>query len=251
MLPLIRTILIDDEPDSNRVLQTLLDNYCPQVSVVGTADGVETGFALIQSSLPDLVFMDIEMNQGNAFDLLNRLDAITFHLIFVTAFDSHAVKAFRYNAVDYLLKPINVTELRNAIERLANKYMQDNVLDRVKAVLESMRGVDSADKKIALPTANGLSFVHLKDIVRLEAQGSYTVVHLRDRSNIMATVAIKDYEDLLPDNVFYRIHHSHIINLNRIKSYQKGRGGYVTMDDDSYIEVASRRREGFMQRLLK
>ena len=114
-----------------------------------------------------------------------------------------------------------------------------------------MRSTDSGEKKIALATANGLSFVHLRNIVRLEAQGSNTVVHMQDRSNVVATVGIKDYEELLPENLFYRIHHSHIINLNKIKSYQKGRGGYVTMDDDSYIEVASRRRDGFMQRLLK
>ena len=251
MLPVIRTVLIDDEPDSNRVLQTLLESYCPQVKVVGTADGVDSGFALIESTHPDLVFMDIEMNQGNAFDLLNRLDAISFHLIFVTAFDGHAVRAFRYNAVDYLLKPVNITELRHAVGKLSDKYQENNMLGRVKAVLETMRGVDSGEKKIALPTANGLSFVLLKEIVRLEAQGSYTVVHMQDRSKILATVGIKDYEDLLPDNLFYRIHHSHIINLNRIKSYQKGRGGYVTMDDDSFIEVASRRRDGFLQRLLK
>lgn len=251
MLPLIRAILIDDEPDSNRVLQTLLENYCPQVKVVGMADGVDTGFSLIASAQPDLVLMDIEMNQGNAFDLLNRLDAIPFHLIFVTAFDSHAVRAFRYNAVDYLLKPVNITELRHAVEKLSDKYRENNMLDRVKAVLETMRGADTLEKKIALPTANGLSFVQLKEIIRLEAQGSYTVVHMQDGLKIMATVGIKDYEDLLPENLFYRIHHSHIINLNKIKSYQKGRGGYVTMDDDSYIEVASRRREGFMERLLK
>ena len=127
MLPLIRTILIDDEPDSNRVLQTLLENYCPQVKVIGTADGVDTGFSLIESTQPDLVFMDIEMNQGNAFDLLNRLDAIPFHLIFVTAFDVHAVRAFRYNAVDYLLKPVNITELRHAIGKLSDKYQENNM----------------------------------------------------------------------------------------------------------------------------
>ncbi len=251
MLPLIRTILIDDEPDSNRVLQTLLENYCPQVKVIGTADEVDTGFSLIESTQPDLVFMDIEMNQGNAFDLLNRLVTIPFHLIFVTAFDVHAVRAFRYNAVDSCLrKPVNITELRHAIGKLSDKYQENNMLDRVKAVLETMRNTNSGEKKIALPTANGLSFVHLRDIVRLEAQGSNTVVHMQDRQR-RSNGGNQRLQDLLPENLFYRIHHSHIINLNKIKSYQKGRGGYVTMDDESFIEVASRRRDGFMQRLLK
>ncbi|HEV3414126.1 MAG TPA: LytTR family DNA-binding domain-containing protein [Puia sp.] len=251
MLPLIRTILIDDEPDGNRILQTLLENYCPQIKVVGTADGVETGAALIHDTQPDLVFMDIEMNQGNAFDLLNRLRTIQFHIIFVTAFDNHAVRAFRYSAIDYLLKPVNIRELRSAVDKIPRKNLQDSMLDRIKGMLESMGSVDTGDRKIAIPTANGLSFVFLREIIRLEAQGSYTVIHLRGRNRVTATVGIKEYEDLLPDTLFFRIHHSHIISLNMIKSYQKGRGGYVTMDDDSFIEVASRRREAFLQRLLK
>ena len=250
-LPLIRTILIDDEIDSNRILQTLLENFCPQVKVVGTADGVETGATIIRECRPDLVFMDIEMNQGNAFDLLNRLGLIQFHIIFVTAFDNHAVRAFKYNAIDYLLKPVNVRELRAALEKLAGKYLEDNMLERVKCLLESVRSADASERRMAIPTPTGLSFVMVREIVRLEAQGSYTIIHLQDGAKVTATIGIKEYEDLLPDSIFFRIHNSHIINLNKIKSYQKGRGGFVTMDDDSFIEVAIRRREGFMQRLLK
>jgi two-component system LytT family response regulator len=250
-LPLIRAILIDDEIDSNRILQTLLENYCTQVKVVGTADGVETGAALIMDCRPDLVFMDIEMNQGNAFDLLNRLGLIQFHVIFVTAFDNHAVRAFKYNAIDYLLKPVNIRELRGAVERLAGKYMENNMLERVKGLLETMRSVDSAERKMAVPTPDGLYFILVREIVRLEAKGVYTIIYLYDGTKVDTTMGIKEYEDLLPDSIFFRIHHSHIINLNKIKSYQKGRGGFVTMDDESLIEVASRRREVFMQRLLK
>lgn len=132
MLPLICAVLIDDEPDSNRILQTLLENYCPNVRVVGTADGVETAIALIQKTGPDLVFMDIEMNQGNAFDLLNRLQPLNFQVIFVTAFDSHAVRAFRYNAIDYLLKPVNIKELCSSIDKISNMRTESNVLERVK-----------------------------------------------------------------------------------------------------------------------
>jgi two-component system, LytTR family, response regulator len=251
MLPVIRTVLIDDEPDSNRVLQTFLGNYCPQVKVVGTADGVETGVALIEESQPDLVFMDIEINQGNAFDLLNRLETIQFHLIFVTAFDSHAVRAFRYNAIDYLLKPVNFRELHSAVEKIPLKHVENNILERIKGMMDGMRTLDVGDKKIVIPTANGFFFVLLREIIRLEAHGACTVIHLQDKNEVTAAVGIKDYEDLLPDTIFFRVHHSHIINLNKIKSYQKGRGGYVTMEDNSYIEVASRRRESFMQRLLK
>lgn len=251
MLPLIKTVLIDDELDSNRILQMLLENFCPSVRIVGTADGVEAATSLIREVRPDLVFMDIEMTEGNAFDLLNRLQPIDFHVIFVTAFDNHAVRAFKYNAIDYLLKPVNIRELCAAVEKISGKYTGNNVLERVKGLLESLNGTDTGDRKMAVPTVTGLSFVSLKDVIRLEARGAYTVIHLKDKTTVNAAVPIREYEDMLPEGVFFRIHHSHIINLNRIKSYQKGRGGFVTMEDGSFIEVASRRREGFMQRLLK
>ena len=250
-LPLINTVLIDDEIDSNRILQTLLENYCPRVRVVGTADGVDTASRLFREVKPELVFMDIEMTEGNAFDLLNRLQPIQFHIIFVTAFDNHAVRAFRYNAIDYLLKPVNIKELCAAVDKIPGKYVESNVLERVQNMLENIRGVDPVERKMAVPTVNGLSFISLRDIIRLEASGSYTAIYLQDKTKISATIPIKEYEEMLPETLFFRIHHSHIINLNKIKSYQKGRGGYVTMDDDSFIEVASRRRESFMQRLLK
>ncbi|HXB34589.1 MAG TPA: LytTR family DNA-binding domain-containing protein [Puia sp.] len=248
---MIRTVLIDDETDSNRILQTLLENYCPQVAVIGTADGVETAIEVIRDAQPDLVFMDIEMTQGNAFDLLNRLQPVNFHVIFVTAFDNHAIRAFKYNAIDYLLKPVNIRELCAAVDRLSGKAVEANLLGRVKSMLENVRGADVSERKIAFPTQNGLSFISIRDIIRFEAKGSYTLIHLQDRTKVTATGGIKEFEELLPDIIFFRIHQSHIINLNKIKSYQKGRGGYVTLEDDTEIEVASRRREEFMQRLLK
>ena len=251
LLPLIRAVLIDDEIDSNRILQTLLENYCPQVSITGSADGVETAVSLIRETRPDLVFMDIEMTQGNAFDLLNRLEPVDFHIIFVTAFDNHAIRAFKYNAIDYLLKPVNIRELCAAVDKLSGKVVESDVLGRLRSMLEKTRGADAGERKIAFPTLNGLSFVSIREIIRLEAKGGYTLIHLRDGARITATGHLKDYEDNLPETIFFRIHQSHMINLNKIKSYQKGRGGYVVMDDDSYIEVASRRREEFLQRLLK
>jgi two-component system LytT family response regulator len=248
---LIRTVLIDDETDSSRILQTLLESCCPQVAVIGTADGVETAVDLIRDTGPDLVFMDIEMTHGNAFDLLNRLEHVNFHVVFVSAFDNHAVRAFKYNALDYLLKPVNIRELCAAVDKLSSKAVESNLLGRVRSMLENMRGVNASEKKIALPTLNGLSFVPIRDIIRVEAKGNYSLIHLEDGRKITSAGVIKEFEELLPEALFFRIHLSHLINLNKIKSYQKGRGGYVTMDDDSEIEVASRRREEFMQRLLK
>jgi two-component system LytT family response regulator len=247
----IRTVLVDDENNSIKVLQKLLQEYCPQVTVVGTADGVETGADVILFVRPDLVILDIEMAQGNAFDLLNQLQPLSFQVIFVTAFDNYALRAFKYSAVDYLLKPVNIRDLCTAVERVSDKFEEKSVIGRMTALLQNLSGVQQLDQKVAIPTLNGFLFITLREIIRLEAKASYTVIYLTNKEEIIATRSIKDYEDLLPEAFFCRIHSSHIINMQKIQKYQKGRGGYVTMEDNSTIEVASRRRDEFMQRLLK
>ena len=248
---MIRTVLVDDENNSIKVLQKLLQEYCPQVTVVGTADGVETGADLILSARPGLVILDIEMAQGNAFDLLNQFQPLSFQVIFVTAFDNYALRAFKYSAVDYLLKPVNIRDLCTAVERVSDKFEEKSVLGRMTALLQNLSGVQQLDQKVAIPTVNGFLFITLREIVRLEAKGGYTMIYLTNKEGILATRSIKEYEDLLPEAFFCRINSSHIINMQKIQKYQKGRGGYVTMEDNSTIEVASRRRDEFMQRLLK
>jgi len=249
----IRTVIIDDEDKSIKVLQKLLKEYCPQITVVGTADGVETGSEMIMSTRPDLVFLDIEMVQGNAFDLLNQLHqaSFRFQVIFVTAFDNYAIRAFKYSAVDYLLKPVNIRDLCAAVDRIVEKSQEKNVLERMTALLQNVSGVQQLDQKVGIPTVNGFIFITLRDIIRLEAKAGYTRIYLTDKGEVMTTRSIKEFEELLPEAFFYRIHSAHIINLNRIKKYQKGRGGYVIMEGDSTIEVASRRRDEFLQKLLK
>jgi two-component system LytT family response regulator len=248
---MIRTVLIDDETDSVRVLQKLLDKYCPQVEVVGTAEGVETALAVIQATRPDLLFLDIEMTQGNAFDLLNQLRPLTFQVIFVTAFDNYAIRAFKYSAVDYLLKPVDIDELLGAVERVVQRSQQKNIIDQMQVFLDNMGTFSLTQQKMAVPTVEGLIFINLKEVVRLEAKSSYTQIILDNGSIITATRTIKDYEDILPEALFCRIHNSHIINLFKIEKYNKGRGGYVTLEDGSTIEVASRRRQEFLRRLFK
>jgi two-component system LytT family response regulator len=247
---MIRTILVDDEADNNRILQRLLETYCPDVQVLGTAEGVETARQLIDLTKPDLAFLDIEMIQGNAFDLLNELMPLPFEVIFVTAFDEYAVRAFKYSAVDYLLKPVDVDELRQAIEKVARRKKEESAGPQLRTLLENVGAMHLSQQKMAIPTLSGLSFITIGHIVRFEAQGRYTNIHLHKGECVMTTRNIKEYEDLLPDSIFYRVHHSHIINLQRIEKYQKGRGGYVIMEDGSSIEVASRRRQGFLDRLL-
>ncbi|HTI11815.1 MAG TPA: LytTR family DNA-binding domain-containing protein [Puia sp.] len=248
---MIRTVLIDDEIDSIRILQRLLEAYCPEVVVVGKADGVETGVHTIQTAKPDLVFLDIEMTQGNAFDLLNQLQPVNFQIIFVTAFDNYAIRAFKYSAVDYLLKPVDIDDLCAAVERVSQKIQGKSFIDQMQVLLYNVETFHLSQQKMAVPTLTGLIFVAIRDIMRFEAKGSYTTIYLNNGEQIMATRNIKEYEDLLPAVIFCRIHNSHIINLHKIQKYHKGRGGYVIMEDGSSIEVASRRREEFLRRLLK
>lgn len=248
---MIRTVLVDDETDSVRVLQKLLESYCPQVEVVGTAEGVETALAVIQATRPDLLFLDIEMTQGNAFDLLNQLRPLTFQVIFVTAFDNYAIRAFKYSAVDYLLKPVDIDELVGAVERVADRSKQKTIVDQMQVFLESMGSFHLSQQKMAVPTPEGLIFINLKDVLRLEAKGSYCQIIMDNGEIYLATRTVRDYEEILPEALFCRIHNSHIINLHKIEKYHKGRGGYVEMEDGSTIEVAIRRRQEFMRRLLK
>jgi two-component system LytT family response regulator len=248
---MIRTVIVDDEIDSIRVLQRLLETACPNVDLVGKADGVETGLLMIQTSRPDLVFLDIEMTKGNAFDLLNQLQPLNFRVIFVTAFDNYALRAFKYSAVDYLLKPVDMDDLRNAVERVSSELLEKSMVEKMQALLENVSTLQLSRQKMAIPTINGLIFVTIEDIIRLEAKGSYTIIYLGNKEQVMATRNIKEYEDLLPETIFCRVHNSHIINLQNIQKYNKGRGGYITMEDGSSIEVATRRREEFLRRLLK
>jgi two-component system LytT family response regulator len=248
---MIRTVLIDDEIRSLKVLGRLLTECCPEISIVGQAEGVETGLQLIRSTKPDLLFLDIEMTHGNAFDLLNRLQPVSIPVIFVTAFDNYAVRAFRSAAVDYLLKPVDMDDLRIAVDKACAKLHSEDFSGQMKVLLQIVGTLQVSQQKLAIPSVIGFQFVAMRDIIRLEAKGAYTVIFLCDGEEVMATRNIREYEELLPVNTFCRVHNSHIINLQRIKKYYKGRGGYVVMEDDSSIEVAIRRREEFIQRLLK
>jgi two-component system LytT family response regulator len=248
---MIRTLLVDDEIDSILVLRKLLELNCPEVEVVGQADGLYSAAPVIERESPDLLLLDVAVNGGSAFDLLNGLEKINFQVIFISAYDTHAIEAFKYSAVDYLLKPVDGGQLKKAIEKAVRLSTGKGMEERLRVLLNNIATLQQAQQKIAVPTMNGLSFVFLKDILRLESKGSYTTIILADKRQLVTTRSIKEYETLLPDSIFYRVHNSHIVNLNRVHEYQKGRGGFVVMEDDSSIEVAIRRREEFLRKLLK
>jgi len=248
---MIRTVLVDDERASIGILKKLLKAHCPQVEVIGEADSVKAALEVIPACSPDLVLLDIAINNENAFDLLNGLDEIEFQIIFVTAWNDHAIEAFKYSAVDYLLKPVDAAELQRAIKKVVKRSHEKEVIENLKVLQENIQDLQLSQQKIAVPTMQGLSFIPLKDIVRLEANGPCSILYLDNSEPITSTRIIKEYEELLPANIFYRIHNAHIINVNKVQNYHKGRGGYVIMEDGTSIEVAFRRKEDFLNRLLK
>jgi two-component system, LytTR family, response regulator len=248
---MIRTVLVDDELASIRILKDLLKAHCPEVEIIGEADSVHAALAVIAASSPDLVLLDISINDKTAFDLLNGLDNIEFQIIFVTAWDNHAVQAFKYSAVDYLLKPVDATDLQRAIKKVVKRSYEKEVMENLKVLQENIHALQLSQQKMAIPTIHGLSFILLRDILRLEANGPCTIIYLSNGEPLTSTRIIREYEELLPGNIFYRVHNTHIINLNKVQNYHKGRGGYVLMEDGTSIEVAFRRREDFLKQLLK
>ncbi|MGD1846391.1 MAG: LytR/AlgR family response regulator transcription factor [Salibacteraceae bacterium] len=233
----IRTLIVDDEEGARESLANIIAKYFEQIKVVGKADSAKTGYEKIIELKPDLVFLDIEMPFGNAFDLLARFDEIDFDIIFVTAYDHYAINAIKFSALDYLLKPIDIEDLKAAITRLEKKRKDTNVDERLNVFLQNLRG-SNRTKKVAIPESDGLIFVELEKIVRCESDGNYTSITLVGGKRIIASRTLGEYEELFLHERFFRVHRSHLINLNHIKRYIKGEGGYVIMDDDSQVEVS-------------
>lgn len=245
---MIEAVIVDDELNNIYSLQNLLQKFCPQIKIIGTADNANSGFNLIKRVAPQLAFLDIEMPYGNAFDLLNRLEKVYCEIIFVTAFDQYAIKAFKYSALDYLLKPINIEELKIAVEKVTKYINGRNANEKVATLLHNIDPAKLAHPKIAITGINGLTFINMQTITRLEAQKNYTIVYINSAQKIVSTKNLGSFEEILPDSDFCRIHHSHIVNLSFIKRYNKGRGGHLEMEDGTEIEVSVRKKDSFLER---
>lgn len=244
---MIEAILIDDEPSNNLVLASMLKEYFPGISIIGVAENCRDAVKMIKETTPHLVFLDIEMPYGNAFDLLDQCRPWQFEVIFVTAFDEYALKALRYNALDYLLKPVDIEELKNAVSRVFERIRKKkDQTAQIEFLLNSFQQQHTALEKIALPVKDSLIFVNIADIIRCEARAGYTIFYIKEKGKLVSTRNIREFEELLPDDIFIRIHNSHLVSLNYIVSYSKGRGGVVEMSDGSRLEVAIRRKDDLL-----
>lgn len=240
---MITAIIIDDEQKGRLALREKLQTYCPQVQLMGEAADAVAGLQLIKEQHPDIVFLDIEMPHMNGFDMLQQLPNKDFHLIFTTAYDQYAIKAIKYAAFDYLLKPVDIEELRSAVDRVQKQSIEPT--GKMLEVLQ--QNLRQPLLKIAIPTLDGLLFFNIADIIHLEAQSNYTVIHFSNHPKLLASRTLKDFEDLLPTDTFFRTHHSHIINLNYIKRYIKGDGGQIEMQNGNFATVSRRKKDEFLR----
>ena len=242
---MLRAILIDDEPDCIRLLFLQLKENCPQVQVLGQYTNSEEGLQAIRSQNPDLVFLDIEMPGINGFTLLEQLGEITFSLIFITAYNEFALKAFRFSALDYLLKPLDNHELQEAVRKAEKRQQIDHrQLEMLRAQLQGGKH----PKKIAVPYQNGVVFVELNELVYCEADSNYTKLFLTSGKNYLLSKTLREVQEVLEERNFLRVHRQYLVNLDHIKTYHKGEAAYLLMQGDISIPVSKNQKERLVQK---
>ena len=247
----IRTIIVDDEKGARESLAKMAEKYCPHIEVIAKADSMKTAYEAINELNPDLVFLDIEMPNGNAFDLLEKFKEIDFEIIFTTAYDHYAIKAIKFSAIDYILKPIDPEELVQAVNRLENKVGQKELLNKKFTALLSNLKPENKIKKVAVIEGDGIMFVNISEIIRCEAANNFALFILTDKREVVGTRSLSEYEQLLSEENFMRVHRAHLINLNHIKKFKqiKGEGGTVIMIDDSKVDVSRRSKQELLERM--
>jgi two-component system LytT family response regulator len=242
----IHALIVDDEANNRENLRLALNDYCQNVKIIGEADSAITAFDLIQNTQPDLVFLDIAMPLGDGFQLLESLPAIDFDIIFVTAYNQYAIRAIKFCAIDYLLKPIDILELKQAVNRVLLKKEKKQENQKLKTLIANLT---SSPQKIALPQSDHVEFVLVEDIIRCQGEKNYTWFYLKDGRKLLVSQTLKEYVELLEATHFFRVHQSHLINLQQISKYSRRDGGYIIMSDKSKIPVARNRKERLQEAL--
>ncbi|PLW92422.1 MAG: DNA-binding response regulator [Marinilabiliales bacterium] len=249
ILTMVRAVIVDDEKASRDTLKGLLDRYEKEVMVVAEADSVASGLEAISAFTPDLVFLDIQMPDGSGFRLLEQIQDVDFNVIFITAFDQYAIKAFKYSAIDYLLKPIIPEDLKAAVKKHQELGQVGNSNTNVQVLLENLSNKNKEPQKIVLHTFEGMHVINTEDIIRCQSDDCYTNFHLADGKKIIVSKTLKEIEEQLKGKDFIRPHKSHLININNIKTFVRNDGGYIIMKDGSEIPVSRRKKESVIQML--
>ena len=246
---MLKAIIIDDEPYCCEILAAMLESDCPDVTVVNISNNGLDGLLAIQQLSPDVVFLDVEMPKMNGFEMLEQLPSVNFHLIFTTSYDQYALKAFRFSAVDYLLKPIDRHELQKAVQKVEQRSVPP-LPQQLEILMQRIHHNGSSVNKIALPTMDGLQMVLIADIISCESDDNYTIFLLKNKKKVVVSSTLKEIEEILEEHHFIRVHRSYLVNLNEIEKYQKGEGGYLVMSDGSTVDVSRNKKEVLLKKLL-
>ena len=250
---MITAKLIEDDHNLRNGLKTLLEKTAPEIKIIGEADSVETGVALLLKTQPQVIFLDIHLGDGSGFDILEEVSKtgkLNSQIVFITAHEQYAIKAFRFSALDFLLKPVDPEELQKVIGKIKAVVGKNDTVAHIDLLLENIRKKVDNFKRIALSNADGMHLFDISDIIRCESEDNYTKFFIKNNKPILISKTLKDYEELLSEHGFERIHQSHLINLSYLKSYIKKDGGYVVMADNSNLPVSQRKKER-LQELLK
>ena len=241
---MLNAIIVDDEQDSVKYLETVIKEYCPNVNIVSKAHTVSDALVEIENKQPDLIFMDIELEDGTGFDILEKSRHRNFEVIFITAYNQYAIRAFKHSAIDYILKPVDNTELREAVTRVSRSRSEKSV-GNFSILLDNLKS--ESPRKLAIPTLQGYEYIMVDNIVRIEAERSYCMIYLLDKRKIMVSRCMNDYQKILDERKFFRAHNSHLINLQHVKMYVKRDGGHIEMVDGSIVPLARRKKDFFME----
>jgi len=247
----MRAVIIDDELNNINNLRALLQQYCPSVEVIATALSSDEGKSIIQNNQVDLLFLDIQMPQKSGFDLLSELATYTFQVIFITAFDNYAIKAIKFSALDYILKPVNTKELIDAVRKAEKKLQKEYSDNRIKNLLNHLEGIKPEKENLALPLANEVRFVNISEIVFCQSENNYTLFSLADGEQILVSKGLYEYEEILPDNIFIRCHQSYIVNKDFVKSlHREGSVCYLEMKNKQSIPVSRAKKDIVRSKLV-
>jgi two-component system LytT family response regulator len=245
---MLKAIIVDDEKISREILNDYLNKYCTDVSVLALAESAAQGIEFIKKHKPDVVFLDVEMPKGNGFDLLEQLDEINFETVFVTAFDNYAIQALNYSAAYYILKPVSIDELIAAVEKIKTQRQKNLPALQTRILLENIHASGAQQQKIVLPLQDGFEVVSIADIVHCEAHDNFTDFYFVSKQKMMICRTLKFYEELLKDSGFLRVHKSHLVNLNHVVKYTRGKGGQLTMSNNAVIDVSPNKKDDLMEK---
>lgn len=243
----MKVLIIDNEINLRNGIKILLKNYCPEVISIAEADGVRTGLEMISNFKPDVLLLDVEMEDGSGFDLMNQIQEPDFELIFVTAHNKYAIDAFHFSAIDYLLKPVDPEALQKSLHKASGKIRNKNLQLQLQVLLQQLNGIQNKDRKIVLKDLENTWFIKVADILYCEAEGTYTRFFLQNTEPILVSKNLKEYEDILEPLGFLRTHHSFLANPDKIKYYDKTDGGALILEDGHSIPVSQRKKDFVMQ----